>query len=395
MSPMFSGEFSLIAVFFLGLSLNLTPCVYPMFSITVSLFAAEGASRRRAFVHALIYALGICLMYSVLGAFAAATGSFFGSWLQSPWVLAGIGVFLLVPALSMFEIFHLHIPGLPSHIPGSGFLRYLVSGLFAGIVASPCVGPPIIGLLAVAASQNNPPLAFWLFFVMSIGLALPYVILGTFSGALSKLPRSGAWLVWIKRGLGWVMIAWALFYFSLAIWPGSFKWILPAVMIAGGIDLGWIEKGNHKPFFETLKKGVGIVIIALALVMFFKPQSKAEVVWESYRPEVVSEIIASKKPAVFDFYADWCIPCHELDATTYRDERVVKALAGFRRIKVDLTKEDDDAAQASIEEFQIEGVPTILFLDRDGKEIKPMRTAGYIGPDEFLLLLKAYESELS
>ncbi|HRK61979.1 MAG TPA: cytochrome c biogenesis protein CcdA [Candidatus Omnitrophota bacterium] len=391
---MFSGEFSLIAVFFLGLSLNLTPCVYPMFSITVALFAAEGASRKKAFFHSLIYALGICLMYSVLGAFAAATGSFFGSWLQNPWVLAGIGVFLLIPALSMFELFHLHIPGLPSHIPGSGFLRYLVSGLFAGIVASPCVGPPIIGLLAVAASQNNPPLAFWLFFVMSLGLALPYVILGTFSGALSKLPRSGAWLVWIKRGLGWVMIAWASFYFSLAISPGSFKWVLPMLMIAAGIDLAWIEKGNHKPFFEIFKKVIGIGLIAGALFFLFKPQSQTEVVWEAYRPETVAEIQAAQQPAVFDFYADWCIPCHELDATTYRDERVVKALEGFRRIKVDLTQEDDEAAQAAVEAFEIEGVPTILFLGSNGEEIKPMRTAGYIGPDEFLLLLKAYESEL-
>lgn len=391
---MFSNDVSLVAVFFLGLSLNLTPCVYPMFSITVSLFAAEGASKKKAFFHALIYALGICLMYSVLGAFAAATGSFFGSWLQNPWVLVGIGVFLFVPALSMFELFHLNIPGLPSQLPGGGFLRYLVSGLFAGIVASPCVGPPILGLLAVAASQSNPSLAFWLFFVMSMGLAFPYVLLGTFSGALSKLPRSGAWLIWMKRGLGWVMIAWALFYFSLAIFPGSFKWVLPAVMIAAGIDLGWIEKGNHKPFFEISKKVIGAALILSALFILLKPAPKMEMVWEKYQPKIAAEAQAAKQPAVFDFYADWCIPCHELDATTYSDARVVKALAGFRRVKVDLTTEDNTETQNAVELFKIEGVPTILFLGPDGKEIRPMRTTGYIGPDEFLLLLRAYQKEL-
>jgi thioredoxin:protein disulfide reductase len=389
------SNLSFIAVFFLGLSLNLTPCVYPMMSITVSLFAAEGASRRRAFFHSLIYALGICLMYSMLGAFAALTGNFFGSWLQNPWVLAGIGIFLLIPALSMFELFHLHIPGLPSNIPGGGFLRYLVSGLFAGIVASPCVGPPVIGLLAVAAAQNSASLAFWLFFVMSLGLALPYVIFGTFSGSLAKLPKSGAWMVWIKRGLGWVMIAWSFFYFSLAIWPGSFKWIMPAVMILGGIDLGWIEKGNHKPFFEILKKVVGVALIAFALFIFFKPQSKSEVIWENYSSGSVTLSQPQGKPVVMDFYADWCIPCHELDATTYRDPRVVKALEGFRRVKVNLTKEDDAETQKAVEDFVIEGVPTILFLDPKGNEVRPMRTAGYIGPDEFLLLLKAYQKELS
>lgn len=388
------SDLSLIAVFFLGLSLNLTPCVYPMLSITVSLFSAEGASRRRAFSHACIYALGICLMYSLLGAFAAATGSFFGSWLQNPWMLGGIGVFLMISALSMFELFHFHIPGLPSHLPGGGFLRYLVAGLFAGIVASPCVGPPILGLLAVAASQNNPALAFWLFFVMSLGLALPYILFGTFSGTLAKLPRSGAWLVWIKRTLGWVMVGWSLFYFSLAVWPGAFRWIFPAVIFFAGIDLGWIEKGNHKPFFETFKKMVGVALISAALFFIFKPQSAAEVVWEAYSPKTVESIQSGNQPAVFDFYADWCIPCHELDATTYRDSRVVAALENFRKIKVNLTKEDDEEAFGAIERFQIEGVPTILFLNSRGEEIKPMRTAGYISPNEFLLLLKAFESEL-
>lgn len=365
-----------------------------MLSITVSLFAVEGASRKKAFLHALIYALGICLMYSILGAFAAATGSFFGSWLQSPWVLALIGAFLLIPALMMFDLLHFNLPGIPSEIPGSGFLRYLIAGLFAGIVASPCVGPPIIGLLAVAASQNNPPLAFWLFFVMSLGLALPYVILGTFSGALNKLPRSGAWLVWIKRGLGWLMVGWSAFYFSLAILPGSFKWVLPAVMILAGIDLGWIEKGNHKPLFKIFKKITGLVLIVLAVFLFVKPQAEEEVVWEPYSSGSVVLAQPQGKPVIMDFYADWCIPCHELDATTYRDARVVSALEGFKRVKVDLTKEDDEAAQSAVDDFEIEGVPTILFLDSSGKEIKPMRTAGYIGPDEFLLLLKAFESEL-
>jgi len=390
----FTSDLSLFAVFFLGLSLNLTPCVYPMISITVSLFAPEGTHRRRAFLHALIYAFGICLMYSVLGAVAAATGSFFGSWLQNKFVLAGIGLFLFVPALSMFELFHFNIPGLPSHLPGAGFFRYFVSGLFAGVVASPCVGPPVIALLAVAASQPNPMFAFWLFFVMSLGLALPYVLLGTFSGALSKLPRSGAWLVWIKRFMGWVMLGWAFFYFALAFAPGFFKWVLPGVMLAAGVDLGWIEKGNHKPFFEISKKVFGVLLIAAALFLFFRPTPKTSVVWEPYRFGAVSVTQPQVKPAIMDFYADWCIPCHELDETTYRDPRVVKALEGFRRIKVDLTQEDNEETQAAVDLFKIEGVPTILFLGHDQQEVKPMRTTGYISADEFLLLLEAYKKEL-
>lgn len=309
-------------------------------------------------------------------------------------MLAGIGVFLFVPALSMFELFHLHIPGLPSDLPGSGFLRYFISGLFAGVVASPCVGPPVIGLLAVAASQPNPMFAFWLFFVMSLGLALPYVLLGTFSGALAKLPRSGAWLVWIKRLMGWVMIGWASFYFTLAFAPGFFKWVMPALMLMAGVDLGWIEKGNHKPFFEISKKGFGVLLIAAALFLVLRPVPQTAVAWEVYKPQIVSDLKTAKQPAIFDFYADWCIPCHELDETTYRDPRVVKALESFRRVKVNLTQEDNPETQSAVDLFKIEGVPTILFLGTDAQEIKPMRTTGYISADEFLLLLEAYKKEL-
>ncbi len=334
-------------------------------------------------------------MYSVLGAFAAMTGNFFGSWLQNKWVLTGVGFFLLVPALSMFELFHLHVPGLPGEIPGVGFFRYLLSGLFAGVVASPCVGPPVIALLAVAAAQPNPMFAFWLFFVMSLGLALPYVVLGTFSGALEKLPRSGAWLVWIKRVLGWVMVGWAFFYFTLAFAPGLFKWVLPAVMFAGGIDLGWIEKGNHKPFFEIFKKGIGIALILAAVFLVTRPAPKTEVQWDKYTAQTAEKIKALNQSVILDFYADWCIPCHELDETTYRDSRVVKALEKFQRLKVDMTQEENALSLAAAEKYALEGVPTIIFLNKRGVEIKPMRTTGYISADEFLLLLNAYKKELN
>lgn len=394
-----SPDLSLIAVFFLGLSLNLTPCVYPMISITVSLFAhpslaspAAGGDRWRAFLHACIYVLGICLMYSALGAFAAATGKIFGAWLQSPWVLAGVGFFLLIPALSMFDLFHFHVPGLPQHLPGNVFLRYFVSGVIAGLVAAPCVGPPVIALLANTAIQNNPGQAFLTFFVLSLGLGLPYLIFGTFSGHIKHLPKSGAWLIWVKQALGFILLGWAFFYFALAFKPALLQWVIPVDMLIAGVYLGFLERGNHKRPFEIFKKICGVILIAAAILLIFRPVQDG-VIWEKYDAAIVKEIRQSGKPVIFDFYADWCIPCHELDQTTYRDPRVIKILENFRRIKVDLTKEDDELSANAIDEYEVQGVPTILFLDPQGKEITKMRTAGYISADELLLLLEAYHKE--
>ncbi len=391
---LFNHDISLTAVFFLGLSLNLTPCVYPMLSITVSLFAHETGDKRRAFLHALIYVLGIVLMYSALGAFAAATGKILGSWLQNPWMLAAIGLFLFIPALSMFDLFHFHVPGLPQNLSKNIFTRYFISGVMAGLIAAPCVGPPVVALLANTAVQNNPAHAFMVFFVLSIGLSMPYLIFGTFSGSMKHLPKSGAWLIWVKKALGFIMFGWAFFYFALAFKPTLLKWVIPADMIAAGIYLGFIERGNHKLPFKIFQKVCGVILLAAAAFLIFKSTPSTSVAWEAYKPSIAAETKAARQPAIYDFYADWCIPCHEMDATTYRNPAVVNALAGFRKIKVDLTKEDNADTQAAVDMFQIEGVPTILFLDPNGNEIKPMRTTGYIGADEFLLLLKAYKREL-
>ena len=334
-------------------------------------------------------------MYSLLGAFAAATGKIFGVWLQNPLVLAGVGLFLLIPALSMFELFHLHIPGLPQNLPASGFLRYFISGVLAGLIAAPCVGPPVVALLAQAAVQNNPVNAFLIFFILSLGLGLPYIFLGTFSGNLRHLPKSGAWLVWIKKTFGFVLLGWAFFYFVLAFKPAFLKWVIPTSMVVAAIYLGFLERGNHKLPFKIFQKVFGIILLAAAAFLIFKPMPATSVVWELYHSGSVSATQPQGKPVIMDFYADWCIPCHELDETTYRDFRVVKALEGFRRVKVNLTNEDNAEGGAAVEQFEVQGVPTILFLDRKGNEIKPMRTTGYIDADEFLLLLKAYQKELS
>jgi len=383
-----------VTVFFLGLGLNLTPCVYPMLSITASLFrGSSGESHGHAFWKALAYVLGMVTMYSGLGFAAAMTGSFFGELLQNFWVQLGAGIFVLALACSMLGLYQFRLPA--GLMPSGGWaskhtlFSFYVSGLLVGIIAAPCMGPAVLALLTFVSTQQNGVLGFFLFFVMALGLGLPYLVLGTYSGLLSKLPRSGAWLVWFERLMGAILFFFGILYITVAFrWP-FLKWLVPSALVGGGIYLGWVERSaKGSKFFPVIQKILGTLAILLGLSLFLAP-AKNGVVWENYRAGILEEAMRAGQPAVLDFFADWCIPCHELDHTTYTDRDVVRALEPLRRIKVDVTSVDTPVIEEVTRRFDVQGVPTVLFLDGRGKEIPGSRLNGFIPPKEFLAALRA------
>jgi thiol:disulfide interchange protein DsbD len=380
---------AIVAVFVIGLALNLTPCVYPMLSVTVSIFGAQKEARPlTVFFKALVYVTGIATMYSLLGVTAALSGGLFGSWLQSDWVLVGIAVLLFALALSMFGLYEINPPyWLTSRLGGStgtGLLGLFVSGLVVGIFAAPCVGPPIIALLAVVGAKADPLFGFWTFFVLSIGLGLPYLILGTFSGLLNKIPRSGPWLVWVERIFAVVLTAASLFYLALAFAPKFSAWVIPVALILGGLYLGFLEpSGREKKLTRRIKWGFGVAALAFGFVSA-NALREPGISWEPYSAEKLTSAHRLGKPVMLDFYADWCIPCLELDRKTFTDPAVIEATADFIRLKVDLTSFDSPDAEMLRKQFEIAGVPTIVFLNQRGQEVKTARVVGYLPPKQFL-----------
>ena len=269
-----SGLFwAFVAIFFIGLALNLTPCVYPMISVTVSIFGGQTDTNLfRVFLKALTYVMGIATMYSVLGVVAALSGGLFGSALQSPVVLAIIGLLLMGLALSMFGLYEIQMPyWITSKLGGqnaSGFIGVFVSGLVVGVFAAPCIGPPIIALLAFVGANGDPFFGFWSFFILSLGLGFPYLILGTFSGLLQKLPKSGVWMIWVKKVFGIVLVGVGLFYIGLAFFAKLTPWILAATLLLGGIYLGFLERsGRDRKGFQAVKMLVGVVSIIFGVLM--------------------------------------------------------------------------------------------------------------------------------
>ena len=377
------------AIFLIGLALNLTPCVYPMLSVTVSVFGSQTDTRTGAvFAKAVTYVLGIATTYSLLGVAAAFTGRLFGFWLQSPLVLTMIGILMLLLALSMFGLYSLQMPYWLSSRLGagkfSGYAGIYFSGLVVGVFAAPCIGPPIIALITFVGTHGDPLLGFWIFFVLSLGLGFPYLILGTFTGLLQKLPKSGNWMNWVKKVFGVVLIGLGLFYIGLAFFAPYVMHILVITMLAGGVYLGFIERtGADKIIFRAVKAFVGLAIIAAGLLVFLNLQ-KEGIEWEEYSPQRLEYARENNIPVIIDFYADWCIPCLELELNTFTDPRVIEAVNPMIRLKVDMTHFDSPESEELRRKFEIAAVPTIIFLDENGREVLGARVTGFINPDDFL-----------
>ncbi len=377
---------ALVLVFLVGLALNLTPCVYPMLAVTVSIFGGQSESRSgRVFGKALIYVLGIATMYSVLGVAAALTGGLFGGLLQSRVVLVGISVLFLLLALSMFGVYELQLPpGLMNKLGGTqkaGLAGVFLSGLLVGVFAAPCIGPPIIALLAMVGQRADPWFGFMVFFVLSLGLGAPYLVLGTFSGLLRKMPRSGEWMIWVKKLLGFVLIGVAAFYLSLAFHPSLVLILIPLTLGIGGLYLGLLEHSAAPGrWFVWLKRIVGTGAVIAGILLFLSGRQPS---WE-WTPYAADRLEASDRPAVVYFSADWCIPCLELDRRTFTDESVRRELRRFATFKADLTRYDSPEARELREQFAIRGVPTLVFLNAAGNELPNTRRVGFVNADDML-----------
>jgi thioredoxin:protein disulfide reductase len=387
------GLWALAAVFLIGLALNLTPCVYPMLSVTVSVFGSQTDTRPGAiFIKAVTYVLGIATMYSLLGVMAAFSGRLFGFWLQSPFVLASIGVLMLLLALSMFGAYNLQVPYWLTRRLGtgnfSGYVGTYISGMAVGVFAAPCIGPPIIALITFVGTQGDPVFGFWIFFILALGLGFPYLILGTFTGLIQKLPRSGNWMNWVKKVFGVVLIGLGLFYIGLAFFPAYVMHVIVFTLLSGGVYLGFIERtGLDNTFFRLIKSVLGIAVVVTGIMVLFNLQ-KEGIEWEEYSGQRIEYARDNDIPVIIDFYADWCISCLELERQTFTDPHVIEATRDMIRLKVDMTSFDSPESESMRLKYEISGVPTVIFLDKDGLEVQGTRVMGYVNADRFLNILQ-------
>jgi thioredoxin:protein disulfide reductase len=382
-----------LSLFFIGLALNLTPCVYPMIGVTVSIFGARRAAPpHQVFGLAVLYVLGIVVMYCTLGLVAAFTGGLFGGFLQSPMVLIGIGVLLAVLSLSMFGLFEFQLPPtLLAKLGGTGATSaagIFLSGLVVGVFAAPCIGPPIVALLAVVGTRADPWFGLSTLFVLSMGLGAPYLLLGTFSNLLQNLPRSGDWMVWVKKVFGVILLAVGTFYVLLALAPRWSGWVMPAALVVGGLYLGFERSAAARRGFRRLKLATGVLGV-LAGVVFIVTTPSRGIAFQQFVPDQLAAAQAKGRPAMLDFTADWCVPCHELERTTFTDAKVIELARQFESYQVDLTRYDSPESDRWRRSYGITGVPTVIFLAADGQEVRAARVEGFLPPKRFAERMQA------
>jgi thiol:disulfide interchange protein DsbD len=373
-----------------GLALNLTPCVYPLIGVTVAYFGNQGGTTRRVATLAIIYVLGIALMFSAVGVAVALSGGLFGAALENPWVLGTIALMLVVLAMSSFGIFTIQAPQFMMRWAGvarPGYLGAFAMGLGMGVVAAPCIGPIVLGLLLIVERSGSALFGFALFFTLAVGMGAPYVGLAIAAGSIRRLPRSGEWLRWTEELFGFVLIGLAI-YFLEPIIP-LFNILLPYYAAGAGIYLGFVTGAGRgwRPFF-IFRLGLGTIALATLVYLVLARGQRPELQFAPYDGDRLVAARESKRPVLVDFSAEWCIPCREMEKTTFTNPAVIAAARRFVRMRADLTTDNPDTDEIS-RHFGIKGVPTTIFIDSSGTIRK--REVGYVGPDKFLRDLESVD----
>jgi thiol:disulfide interchange protein DsbD len=399
---------TLFLFFLLGLGLAFTPCVFPMYPILTSIIVGQGQqlSGKRAFSLSMAYVQGMAVSYSLLGLLVASLGLQFQTYFQHPLVLVAISILFVVLALAMFGVFTLSLPeswqnkvnSLSNKQQGGSIKGAALMGLLSGLVASPCTTAPLTAALLYVAQSGDLALGALTLYILSLGMGLPLLILGSTGGRF--LPKAGAWMDVVKVSFGFLLLA-------VPVWLLSR--FVPAYLtvIAGTLVLLILVVYLHRLSQQLPKGSTGqSVSWTLALVItlastganlwYWLPGTQLVTASPTANPDNKFKLVktldelqqevkisaAAGKPVLVDLYADWCVACKEFEHITFADAGVKSLMAGFTLLKVDVTQATDQD-QLLLDHFQVLGLPTLLLFGKNGSELTQSRITGFMGPKDF------------
>jgi thiol:disulfide interchange protein DsbD len=388
--------------FLLGLGLAFTPCVLPMVPILSFIIVGEGAHvrRSRGFALSVVYSLGMAIVYTALGIAAGLIGEGLAATLQSPWVLGGFALMMVLLSLSMFGVYQLQMPpAIQRHLikaseqqTAGKFVGVFIMGALSALIVGPCVAAPLAGALLYISQTRDIVIGGSALFAMAAGMSVPLLLVGVSAGAL--VPRAGAWMEAVKHFFGVLMLAMAL-WMVVPFIPAGLEMLAWAAL---GLGYGvWLLRGRT----GLVLKGFGLLFALAGLVQLIGVTSGGRDAWaplahlrgnavkkvEFRRVRSVAELDAALaqakgKTVMLDFYADWCVSCKEMEKLTFSDPQVRKQLAGMLLLQADVTANNADD-KALLKRFNLFGPPGIIFFGKQGTEIQGGRVIGYQDAQRF------------
>ena len=401
---LFNSKYAVFGFFLLGLGLAFTPCVLPMLPLLSAIVIGQNQRPNmwRAFALSFVYVQGMALTYTLLGLIVAAIGLPFQVALQHPYVMIGLSIIFVLLALSMFGVFTLQLPSslqtklslLSQQQKAGAFGGVFLMGMIAGLVASPCTSAPLSGALLYVAQSGDLFTGAITLYLLALGMGVPLILITLFGNKI--LPKSGMWMETVKKLFGFVMLALPVFLIS-RILPD--EWTPRLWAMLGTAFFIWFA-------FQMPKNGTGWVFrifFLVAAMISVKPlqtwvwgetstssavENKAvsHVEFKQIKSEAeLQQVLAenNKSLVMLDLYADWCVACKEFEKETFSDPSVQKAFGDMLLLQVDMTKNSEEN-RALMTKYKVLGLPTILFFNRDGKEIEGSRVNGFMPPVEFL-----------
>lgn len=396
-----------------GLLLSLTPCVLPMLPILSSIIVGQAApSRRRSFLLAVSYAMGMALVYTSLGLAAGLVGEGLAAFMQKPWVLCVFALLLTAMALSMFDVFELQLPASwqgrmsqwSGRFEGGQYFSVFVMGALSSLIVGPCVAGPLAGALLYISQTRDVFIGGFALFVMACGMSVPLLLTGLSAGSL--LPRVGSWMLHIKSVFGFMLLGVALWMVNpLMNWQVRLMswgaWLVLAAFFTPLFSPGQSSDG----FAKRLGRAMGLLVLLVGMAEFIGGMMGHTEIWTPLKSpvssaanvptkshvqferiagiEALDEVLRkSDRPVVLDFYADWCASCLEMEQFTFTDSQVVAQMQGWRKLQVDVTNNTHED-RALMRRFQLFGPPAMIFFQKDGTEFSDARLMGYMPAPAF------------